>query len=168
MPRRAPRYDLAYWYLDFTTNQLRRSEESFRKANYPEVIDLAQDSIEFSIKAMFELAGEDYDPEHEISRSIPILNNTFRGFRREFTRAALISNRWLGTARNIPRYGDQTGGVAPRTLYPKTEVKQALSDARETFCLLLRIEKKLKLRPPTKIGLLNGYVEGSRYRETVC
>ena len=168
MPRRTPRIDLAYWYVDFATSQLRKAEESFKKINFPEAIDSFQDSIEFAIKAIFEFAGISYPTDHDLTSLIPNLIAAFSGFAQEFSRAAVVSSRWLGRARNIPRYGNQDLGVAPRTLYTKTEVRQALSNAKEIYCLLLKIVKKQKLRPPTKIALLNGFVEGPRYRETPC
>jgi HEPN domain-containing protein len=160
--------DLAYWYVDFATNQLRLAEEVFRKVKFPETVDCAQDAIEFAIKAIFEFAGRRYPPIHDLTRTIPNLRRDFPGFAQELSRAAVASSRWLGTARNIPRYGQQTLGVPPRTLYKKTEVRQALSDAQEVYRLLLSIVKQQKLQLPEKVALLDGYVEGPRFREQPC
>ena len=168
MSVRAPNLDMAYWYTDFATNQLRLAEESFRKVKFPETIDCAQDTIEFALKAIFEFAGRNYPPIHDLSRTIPHLGRIFQGFAQDLSRAAIASSRWLGTARNIPRYGQQSLGVPPRTIYRKAEVRQAMSDAEEVYCLLLRIAKQQKLNPPINIALLDGYVEGARFRERVC
>jgi HEPN domain-containing protein len=168
MPQRMRNLDLAYWYIDFATSQLRLAEESFRKVNFPETVDCAQDAIEFAIKAIFEFAGRSYPRIHDLSTSIPTLNASFPGFARKFSRAAVASSRWLGAARNIPRYGQQLLGVAPRTLYRKIEVRQALSDAKEVYRLLLSIVKRQKVQPPEKVALLDGYVEGPRFREQSC
>ena len=168
MSQRAPNPDMAYWYADFATNQLRLAEESFRKVKFPEAVDCAQDTIEFALKAIFELAGRSYPPIHDLSRTVPHLGRTFQGFSQNLSRAAVVSSRWLGTARNIPRYGQQSLGVPPRTIYRKTEVRQAMSDAEEVYCLLLRIAKQQKLNPPINIAVLNGYVEGARFRERIC
>lgn len=159
---------LSYWYADFATNQLRLAGEFFGKAKYPETVDCAQDAIEFSIKAIFEFAGRNYPPIHDLSTSIPNLRNVFPAFTQELSRAAIVSSRWLGTARNIPRYGQQRLGVGPRTLYRKTEVRQALRGAQEVFNLLMRILKQQKSAIPHRIALLNGYVEGRRFREQPC
>lgn len=168
MTQRTQTRDLAYWYTDFTTNLIRIAERYFNECRYPETIDSAQDAIEFAIKAIFEFAGRSYPRIHELSSRIPALTNAFPGFSRALSRAALASSRWLGATRTIPRYGQQRLGMQPRTLYTKKEVKQALGDAKEVYRLMLKILAQEKRQFPRKMAILNGYVEGRRYREQPC
>jgi len=168
MARSPQQQDLAYWYVDFTIKLLRLAEQYFIECRYPETIDSAQDAIEFALKAIFEFAGQQYPQIHEISRRIPNLSNSFPGLTHEFSRAAILSSRWLGSTHAIPRYGQQRLGVAPRTLFPKREVRQALRDSREVYRLMMKCLTQIKRQFSRRVAILDGYVEGRRYREQPC
>lgn len=168
MGQRQLNIDLAYWYVDFSTSLIKVALERYNQCRYPEAIDNAKDTIEFSVKAILELSNRQYPSIHNISNAIINLGRIYPQFRNVFPKVANSSNHWLGSTHTIPRYGVQNLGVPPQIIYNKTEAKRAISDAKSAYGLLLKIFRVKKSVTPRNIGILNGYIEGRRYRENPC
>jgi HEPN domain-containing protein len=161
-------HDLAYWYADFSTGLFRLGEANFNECKYPETLDNFQDCLEFSIKVLFEFAGVTYPPIHNLSSMIISLATSYPTFTQELSRVAVSTSHWLGTTHFIPRYGVQNLGISPQRIYNKTIVKTARRDAKVAYKLMQQILILQKRTHPRNIGILNGYVEGSRFRENAC
>jgi len=70
--------------------------------------------------------------------------------------------------RGIIRYGNQRAGVPAIEIIRKKDVELIRDDAREACHLLNRIEFQIKLKPPIKVGILNGCVERDNTSERCC
>ena len=155
-------YDLALWYSSKAKLCRREAEKYFKQFKCPECASLFEESIEFATKAICEFLGENYKKRHDISDALIRLSTKFQEYRKELSRAAWISSRWVGMAqraRNLVRYGNQDAKVPATQIVLRKDTEPIRDDAKEICDLLCRIESKNKFTPPIRLGILNGYVE---------
>lgn len=154
--------DLALWYSSKAKLCLREAEKYFRQFKCPECASSFEESIEFATKAICEFLEENYKKRHDVSDALIRLSTSFPEYRKELSRVAWISSRWVGMgqrARNLVRYGNQEAKVPATQIVLRKDTEPIKDDAKEACDLLYRIESKKKFTPLIKLGILNGYVE---------
>jgi len=77
--------------------QLREAEKHFKRYRYSECVLNSQESIEFSLKAIFEFLGIEYPWEHDVfakksSELLKKISNKLPNRAAEISRALLISD----------------------------------------------------------------------------
>jgi len=162
---------LGLWYCSKAKLYLREAEEYFRQFRFSESIQSFQECIEFAAKAICELLGKDYGKKHDISQELEELAKTADAYRKELSRLALVSSRWVGMkqrARMLMEYGNQDAKVPATDFVTRRDVELIRADANEACNLLNRIELREKFKYPIKIGILNGYVEKDDSSEKPC
>lgn len=169
--KRLPRYALALWYSSKAKEYLRAGNRLFQGFKYPECISTFGTSIEFALKAVCAFLGADYKPEHDLSKPLTHLSIQFVTCKKELSRAAWISSRWVGAnqqTRLLANYGNQDAGVPATRFIHKQDVALIKADAKEACVFLNFVETKQKFGIPRKIGILNGYVDEEDSREKPC
>ena len=173
--------DLGLWYSSKAKLYLREGNKYFKQYRYPESISSFQKSIEFAAKAICELFNEKYRLKrkypHDVSHPLEILAEKISKYREDFSRAALMSSRWVGMkqkARVTVEYGNQRAGVPAAKIVHRDDAELIKNNAYEICKLLNSIELQVKTRRvnredgvklgekfsyPIKLGILNGFVE---------
>jgi HEPN domain-containing protein len=169
--RRSSNYDLALWYSSKAKFYLREGEKLFQEFRYPECVSSFGASIEFALKAICAFLGVDYKWEHDVSRPLIRLSSVYPKLKENFSRAALISSRWVGANqqnRNLVNYGNQDAGLPATKMIGRKDVELIKTDAFEVCKLLHFVEIKQKFGFPRKLGILNGFVDESDPSEKPC
>lgn len=144
--------NLGLWYSSKAKLYLREGENYFRQYRYPESISSFQKSIEFATKAICEFFNEDYSEgnryAHDVSPALERLAVRTPAYKEDFSRAALVSSRWVGMkqkARMLIEYGNQKAGVPATKIVRKNDVELIGNNAREICELLNSIELQIKM-----------------------
>jgi len=106
-----------------------------QKFNYPESISASQESMEFSIKAIFLYLEEKYRKTHEFSEEqfMKILGKIPEECKHyNFPRLLLLTKFW-SKFYEIAKYGNEKLGVGPEKLFKEKEAKMALEHANECY-----------------------------------
>lgn len=171
--RQTTLFGLGIWYSSKAKLFWREAEKYFEQFRYPESSFLYGESIEFATKAMCIFLGLTPARKHDISRNLIQLSarGEFSKYKKPIARAVWISSRWVGMAqraRELVRYGNPDAKMPATEIIARKDVEPLKTDAREICKLLCRIEFEKKFAPPIRLGILNGYVDGSDKSEKPC
>jgi len=171
LEKRLSSYDLALWYSSKSKAYLREGEEFFQEFRYPECISSSGASIEFASKAICAFLGANYKLEHDVSGSLIYLSVKYPKYSQQLSRAAYISSRSVGAkdqTRNLVNYGNQDARVPATNMIGRKDAELVKNNALEVSKLLHLVETKQKFGLPRKLGILNGFVDGSDSSEKPC
>jgi HEPN domain-containing protein len=144
--------NLGLWYSSKAKLYLREAEKHFRQYRYPESMSSFQKSIEFAAKAICEFFNENYSEgnkyPHDVSDALERLAVRTPTYKEDFSRAALVSSRWVGMKQKgkmLIEYGNQKAGVPATKIVRKNDVELIRDNAREICELLNSIELQIKM-----------------------
>jgi HEPN domain-containing protein len=156
------------WFAAKAKYFLRIAKLNLESLRYAYAVTFAADAIEFAGKSILEFYDEPYSYDHVSTKPLDALGAKYPMISTELSKLALSSSKWCGKVRDLSRYGGQTAKVsAPRIFDEKSDAEDAVGNAIHACSLLRRVEISKKLKPPIKIGILNGKVTGDE-SESAC
>ena len=128
--------DQAQSYLTRAYSKLDEAREHLQKWNYAESVSGSQESIEFSVKALFLASGVSFPKSHEVKESgfaelMPKIPTTARDVY-NFPRVLLLARFWHGFYL-VAKYGFEELKVGADKLFRKEEAELASEHAREAY-----------------------------------
>lgn len=129
-------------YLRRAFNKLDEAKYHLERFNYPESISASQEAIEFSVKAIFLLYGEEYSRKHKFREEE--FSKLLRSGTKDLARVFLLSEFW-SKFYTVAKYGYEKLEAGPEHLFKREEAELALKHAEECFshAQTLKTQKEL-------------------------
>jgi HEPN domain-containing protein len=164
-------YEFALWYSSKAKRYFKEGEKSFQEFRYSESVTSFAMSLDISLKAICLFLKSEFKYKKEISKILKDLSQKYKKYRLQLSRAAIISDRWKKEYEKIQKLAECSNPnllMTETKFYGKKDSKTLLSNTLEVINLLHQIESEQKNKLPRKIGILNGYVDGSDPSEKPC
>lgn len=144
----------------YAENLIKKAENNFEKADeimkgykplFSNVINLCQQSIELSVKAVFKLMGIDFPKDHEIKFEIKetkeLLKKEFpKNFyeKDKIPRLIFLTQFWKKFY-EVAKYGKEELNIGPDELFSREEAEIALKHAKECKRISRNLEIVIKI-----------------------
>ena len=147
-----------------------QAENNFKIYQYPSAASSLFRSIEFFWKALISLSGKPFEQRHEATRQeIKKISNALLSMEEKSRVWASISG-FSEQKRQLATYGYYeagSGGVSPYSEFSKSDIQADMEKAEYVINLLRKIHLAQVLTPIINVGILSGYIEGSK-DEVAC